>query len=63
MRARAHTHTHTHTHTQATDMEGNEVSDACIDGKMAGQDCVNRFLLKGWELSDDRCKLNPTKPN
>ena len=44
-------------------MEGNEVSDACIDGKMGDQDCVNRFLLKGWELSDDRCKLNQTKPN
>ena len=44
-------------------MKGNEVSDACIDGKMGDQDCVNRFLLKGWELSDDRCKLIQTKPN
>jgi hypothetical protein len=35
-------------------MEGNEVSDACINGKMGDQDCVNRFLLKGYELSDNR---------
>eukprot|EP00802_Teleaulax_amphioxeia_P023074 Tamp_23602.p3 GENE.Tamp_23602~~Tamp_23602.p3 ORF type:complete len:150 (-),score=28.22 Tamp_23602:51-500(-) len=40
----------------ATDMEGNEVSDACINGKMGDQDCVNRFLLKGYELSDIRCE-------
>jgi hypothetical protein len=32
------------------------VSDACIGGKMGEQDCVNRFLLKGWELSEDKCQ-------
>jgi len=39
----------------ARDLGGNEVSDACVDGKMGDQDCVNRFLLQGWELSEDNC--------
>ena len=39
----------------ATDLSGNQVSDACVNGRMGDQDCVNRFLLEGWELSDDKC--------
>lgn len=40
----------------AKDMQGFEVSDACIDQQMGGVECRRRFLLEGWELTDDRCQ-------